>query len=557
MSAKITIDETYNGPSEMAAAGTNVMSKVIEVDKQVRLSLFKTAELVLNGIQFRLFRAMVTVAIIALAVAFLTTMLGESVIARSVSSAINEETAPRRLYTTWVASLTQPLQPEKLTQQLAMLDQAPQGRRDEFMAWGGYDAQQLQDMQDYAKTQRVYDRYFEDISEGDRRMLVGRATGEGIYETLQDADAKANFRQELAEANAQMPGSNEEFDVFLDAWKDQRLRRDPILVAQAQAVANVAPLLQGMTATEFLTTAEPDLVETLEPFGYRMSAEEFDIICEQARLTSSAEQIANLLKAPLVKVALSSRVKADSAANVTSQMLFEELSSGDGTDWLLGKADDPSDQGELGKIRQDVARLADPVAVANMPAVERSRLSQTQPLVADFDMDPEWVQAVCQWKLRAAELSAIEDKVARSADTAAEGQTVSPRMLALLSVSFLVCMVGIVNAMLMSVAERFREIATMKCLGATDGFIMMNFMLESAVQGIAGGIVGAILGMGLAVLRSGWSYGSMALDHIPVALLIGSALLSLVLGVILSVLAAVYPAFVAARLAPMEAMRIE
>ncbi len=533
------------------------MSKVIEVDKQVRLSFIKTVELVLNGIQFRLFRAMVTVAIIALAVAFLTTMLGESVIARNVSEAISEETAPRRLYTAWIASLTKDLQPETLTQQLATLDQAPQGRRDEFMVWGGYDAGQLQVMQDYAKTQRTYDRYFAALSEGDRRMLVGRATGEGIYDLLQDGEAKAAFVAELEKVNTPLPGSGEDFDAFLAQWNEQRALRQPILDAQARAVDNVRPLLQGATATDYLTTAEPDLIETLEPFGYRMSPEEFETIREQARLTASAEQISNLLKAPLVKIALSNRVKADSAANVTSQMLFEVLRSEDGTTWLLGKPDDPSDGGELAKIRQDVARLFDPAESATMPAVERSALAQTEPLVTAFDMDPKWIRTVCGWKLRASELAEIEDKVARSADTGGEGRTVSPRMLALLSVSFLVCMVGIVNAMLMSVAERFREIATMKCLGATDGFIMMNFMLESAVQGIAGGIIGAILGMGLAILRSAWSYGSMALDHIPVVLLVGSALLSLVLGVILSVLAAVYPAFVAARLAPMEAMRIE
>jgi hypothetical protein len=531
------------------------MSKVIDVSKQVRLSLLKTAELVLNGIQFRLFRAMVTVAIIALAVAFLTTMLGESVIARNVASAINEETAPRRLYTTWVSSLSQGLTPEKLTLLLAQLDQAPEGRREELMTWGNCDDAQLQAMVAYAQTQQQYDQYFESLTEGDRRSLVGRASGEGIYDALQDDEAMATFRAELNEVNTQLPGTMEEFNDFLDEWQAQVALRAVILENHAQAVADVQEtLFQGVTATQYLITADDSFPEAIEPFGYHMPTEQFEIIQEQARLTASAEQIANLLKAPLVKVALSARIKADSAANVTAQMLFEELRSTDGTNWLLGNPNDENDHGELGNIREDVARLDDPVALEAMPVVELTRLSRTQPIVAAFDLDPAWIREVCAWKIRAGELSDIEDKVGRSADG---GQTVSPRMLALLSVSFLVCMVGIINAMLMSVAERFREIATMKCLGATDGFIMMNFMLESAVQGLAGGIVGAILGVFLAILRSGWSYGSMALSHIPVGLLLGSALLSLVLGVILSVLAAVYPAFVAARLAPMEAMRIE
>jgi len=107
------------------------------------------------------------------------------------------------------------------------------------------------------------------------------------------------------------------------------------------------------------------------------------------------------------------------------------------------------------------------------------------------------------------------------------------------------------------VTERFREIATMKCLGATDGFIMVNFMLESAVQGVAGGVVGSLLGLILGTLLSWKAYGLMSLAHLPIGDVALAAGISLVLGVVLSILAAVYPAWVAARLAPMEAMRIE
>ena len=54
----------------------------------------------------------------------------------------------------------------------------------------------------------------------------------------------------------------------------------------------------------------------------------------------------------------------------------------------------------------------------------------------------------------------------------------------LISLSLLVCVVGIANAMLMSVTERFREIGTMKCLGALDSFIMTIFLMESGLQGL-------------------------------------------------------------------------
>ena len=133
----------------------------------------------------------------------------------------------------------------------------------------------------------------------------------------------------------------------------------------------------------------------------------------------------------------------------------------------------------------------------------------------------------------------------------------SNRTLALIAVSFLVCIVGIANAMLMSVMERFREIATMKCLGATDGFIMINFILESCMQGIAGGVIGGVLGLLLGALRSWAAYGWLAITEFPLLKVLEMGGISLGVGVLISALAAVYPAYTAARLAPMEAMRIE
>ena len=121
----------------------------------------------------------------------------------------------------------------------------------------------------------------------------------------------------------------------------------------------------------------------------------------------------------------------------------------------------------------------------------------------------------------------------------------------------MVCAVGIANAMLMSVTERFREIGTMKCLGALDSFIMIIFVMESSLQGLAGGLIGIVLGTILGLVRSLWEFGGLALANLPALVLLMSAGACLVAGVVLAAMAAVYPAWVAARLAPMEAMRIE
>ena len=127
----------------------------------------------------------------------------------------------------------------------------------------------------------------------------------------------------------------------------------------------------------------------------------------------------------------------------------------------------------------------------------------------------------------------------------------------LIIISFMVCAVGVTNAMLMSVTERFREIATMKCLGALDSFIMISFVLESSLQGLAGGLMGVVIGFVLGTLRSCWGFGLLAVVNLPGLILLASAGVCMVAGIMLAALAALYPAWVAARLAPMEAMRIE
>lgn len=127
----------------------------------------------------------------------------------------------------------------------------------------------------------------------------------------------------------------------------------------------------------------------------------------------------------------------------------------------------------------------------------------------------------------------------------------------LVVLSLLVCVVGIVNAMLMSVAERVREIGTMKCLGALDGFIIKLFLLESSFQGICGTIFGIILGFVLTFIRSLIAYRLYAIIYFPWVGIIESALLSLAIGTILSVFAAIWPAYSAARMQPVDAMRVE
>jgi len=128
----------------------------------------------------------------------------------------------------------------------------------------------------------------------------------------------------------------------------------------------------------------------------------------------------------------------------------------------------------------------------------------------------------------------------------------------LIGLSILVCLVGIVNSMLMSVTERIREIGTMKCLGALDSFIVRLFFLESAFQGLLGTAVGIPIGFALAYLRLAVSFGfgTINYSHLLHHTLINGAI-ALVAGTLLTIVAAIYPAYVAAKMPPVEAMRVE
>lgn len=127
----------------------------------------------------------------------------------------------------------------------------------------------------------------------------------------------------------------------------------------------------------------------------------------------------------------------------------------------------------------------------------------------------------------------------------------------LVSLSLLVCVVGITNAMLMSVTERYREIGTMKCLGALDNFIRKLFLLESLFQGLFGSILGVITGIIFSMIVGLIKYGGQAVSAFPFLIFSGYAVLALIIGVILSVVGAIFPASQAAKMVPAEAMRTE
>ena len=106
------------------------------------------------------------------------------------------------------------------------------------------------------------------------------------------------------------------------------------------------------------------------------------------------------------------------------------------------------------------------------------------------------------------------------------------------------------NIMLVSITERTKEIGTRKALGATNGSIRLQFIIESIVICTIGGIIGIILGILFGIL-------ALKLADSPVAISGSSILISVSFSMAIGVFFGYYPANKAAKLNPIDALRYE
>ncbi len=209
------------------------------------------------------------------------------------------------------------------------------------------------------------------------------------------------------------------------------------------------------------------------------------------------------------------------------------------------------------------------------PLVEIQReLSMPLPLTAAeletaMSADPALIPVFTDWLDTARHLKAVQDE--RTAPQRLQaimekgGVPSDPIQIAqsqiqtrwLIGLALMVAFVGILNSMLMSVTERFREIGTMKCLGAMDGFIIKLFLIESLFQGIVGTIIGVGVGLLLSMIAASISYGSFVWKNVPWDQVGMAVVICLVVGVVLTVAGALYPSWRAARMQPIDAMRVD
>ncbi len=132
------------------------------------------------------------------------------------------------------------------------------------------------------------------------------------------------------------------------------------------------------------------------------------------------------------------------------------------------------------------------------------------------------------------------------------------RQIWLVVMSLLVSTVGIVNSMLMSVTERFREIGTMKCLGAPDGFVVKLFVVEAAFVGMIASAVGWLVGYIGSIVVKAFAMGfGKAFESVGPVLTLELAGFCILTGAFITLIATIAPAQRAAVMPAAAALRTE
>ena len=117
-------------------------------------------------------------------------------------------------------------------------------------------------------------------------------------------------------------------------------------------------------------------------------------------------------------------------------------------------------------------------------------------------------------------------------------------------ISLVVGGIGIMNIMLVTVTERTKEIGLLKAIGATRRDILTQFLIESVILTVSGGLIGIVLGISIGYLIAGGVHVPFGLPIVPI---VASVSVSVVIGIVFGS----YPAYRASKLSPIDALHYE
>ncbi len=490
--------------------------RTIDVKPQVNLSLAKTFRLCTGGIAHRLLRSFLTLAVVVLAVAFFMFLLSESMFVRSTAEGVSGEISESRLATRLINYLFEAPPSLMMSRRLAQAAHADSKELAEYASVTGWEKDRVKALAEASAGEQTYLAFFEKMPVGNRLVLVRKLKGREIFRHLGDAQEQSAFADRIAPMlDIELPGGMTGFAAFLEEFPASMRELDAFTLAWADAV-------KALRQASETTAGGADVVDWLRQADGTALASWVEGV--QARGFDLDMDVAREVQAQLQNLHLTTRVSRE-----------------------LNTADMVSGWQKAFKQRK---RLT---VAQKLPTLDDDRAVE---LLADTFTRDE-LDTVAEQAREQARLAVLEKRLSGKAETGAAGGGLTARQGFLLLISFVVCMVGIANAMLMSITERFREIATMKCLGATDRYILVQFMMEAGLQGVAGGLLGMIIGFAIAVAKNGASFGSTLFAYWPGVYLLSSAGVSMAAGVLLAVLASIYPSWTASRMVPMEAMRVE
>ena len=490
------------------------MPTKLEIREQKRLPLLKQVEIAVDGIHYRLLRSVLTLGVVVLAVAFLTNTLVETDLASACKAGVGALAEEQRVLSSLAAFIDQDGGATEVQQRIAKCREGS-WILEAFSTWLGVSGPELSELWADCGAVESHYAWYESLKPGQRRLLAGKRTRDETFAMLAEPEARDKFALAARQIPLRLPSGFLEFAA----------RHEEVLSGIASAAGSMSEArdkmrerMGGRASADWLGRFNEDpegcaaAGEFLKSEGLIVADDQVAALVRQARARRRARELLALLGVSNV---------AEAWAKQFAQIFQQESV-------LVSLA---SDAEKAGWLASEAAR----------------RSPQTE-------LDAVSVQAAARLIVDTRTIVSLEDRLAASYG---EQPGLSAKTFWLLVVSFMVCVAGITNAMLVSVIERFREIATMKCLGALDGFIAKLFLLEAAFVGVVGGALGVVVGGSLGVARMVSGYGDWVWKFFPLTDLLAAAGICVVCGLALATLSALYPAYAAARMHPMEAMRVE